>query len=189
MVEFVPDAGRVTHIEVTVPIPREEWPRVTPNPNPGVKLHIETNAYRLPWIQRELRSLQGLLSVFGFDSIELDQPSIQWIPETQDEAEVLKLGAFSIKRSPLPDHEIRPVSFDLVARAVMASDAAMEIDIPLNFFRRGMLDLRDRQFIEAFYNFFFVVEHLYAEGKFHKAAVVDAFKRSAALCSLDYPPE
>lgn len=184
IVEFVPGTGRVTHIEVTVPIPRVEWPRVTPNPSPGVKLHIETNAYQLPWIKRELRSLQGLLSVFGFDSIELDHPSIQWIPETQEESEALKLGAFSTNRSPLPDHEIPPVSFDLVARAVMASAAATEIEIPLNFFRRGMLDLRDRQFIEAFYDFFFVVEHLYAKGKFHKAAVVEEFRHSAVLCSF-----
>lgn len=66
----------------------------------------------------------------------------------------------------------------------MASAAAAEIEIPLNFFRRGMLDLRDRQFIEAFYDFFFVVEHLYAEGKFHKAAVLEVFKRSVVLCSF-----
>lgn len=185
IVEFVPSTGRVTHIEITVPIPREEWPRVTPNPSPGVKLHVETNAYhRLPWIQRELRSLQGLLSIFGFDSIELDHPAIQWMPETQEEAEALKLGSFSTNRSPLPDNEIPPVSFDLVARAVMVSAAATELEVPLNFFRRGTLDLRDRQFIEAFYDFFFVIEHLYAEGKFHKAAVVEAFSHSAALCSF-----
>lgn len=184
IVEFVPSTGRVTHIEVTVPVPREEWPKVTPSPSPGVKLHIETNAYRLPLIQRKLRSLQGLLSIFGFDSIELDHPAIQWIPETQEEIEALKLGSVSTRRSPLPDHEIPPVSFDLVARAVMASGATAEIEIPLNFFRRGSLDLRDRQFIEAFYDFFFVVEHLYAEGKFHKAAVLEAFKHSAVLCSV-----
>jgi hypothetical protein len=184
IVELVPSTGRVTHIEVTVSIPREEWPRVTPNPSTGVKLHIETNAYRLPWIQRGLRSLQGLLSVFGFDSIELDYPAIQWIPDTQEEAEVLKLASFLTKHSPLPDHEIPRVSFDLVARAVMASAAATEVEIPLNFFRRGMLDLRDRQFIEAFYDFFFVVENLYAAGKFHKAAVLEAFTHSVVLCTF-----
>ena len=184
VVEFVPSKGRVTHIEVTVPIPPEEWPRVTPNPSPGIKLHVETNAYRLPWIQRELRALQGLLSIFRFDSIELDHPAIQWLPETEEEVEALKLGSFSTKRSPLPDSEIPPVSFDLVARAVMASGAAAEIDVPLNFFRRGTLDLRDRQFIEAFYDFFFVIEHIYAEGKFHKYAVVEAFSHSSSLCSF-----
>lgn len=183
-VEFVPRSGRITHIEVTVPIPPEEWPRITPTPRPGVKFHIETNAYHLPLIQRKLRSLQALLAIFGFHAIELEHPSIQWIPETKEERDALKLGSFSTRCSPLPDHEIPPVSFDLVARAVMACDAATDIELPLNFFRRGMVDFYDRQFIEAIYDFFFVIESQYAEGQFRKAAVLEAFLRSAALCSF-----
>ncbi len=184
IVEFYPRSGRITHIDITVPISREEWPRITPNPTPGVKLEIETNADRLPWIQRELRSLQGLLAVFGFHTIELDNPSLKWIPETEEESTALKLASLSTRRSPLADDQIPPISFDLVARAVMACDAATDIELPLNFFRRGMLDFNDRQFIESFYDFFFVIENQYAEGQFRKAAVLDAFMRSAALCAF-----
>ncbi len=169
IVEFYPRSGRITHIDITVPISREEWPRITPNPTPGVKLEIETNADRLPWIQRELRSLQGLLAVFGFHTIELDNPSLKWIPETEEESTALKLASLSTRRSPLADDQIPPISFDLVARAVMACDAATDIELPLNFFRRGMLDFNDRQFIESFYDFFFVIENQYAEGQFRKA--------------------
>lgn len=185
IVEFVPSAGRVTHIEVTVPMPKtQDWPRITRNRTPGVKLHIETNAPRLPWVQRELRSLQGLLSVFGFHSINLEHPSIEWIPETEGERDALPLLSFSTKRSPLPDNEIPPVSFDLAARAVMACDAATDIELPLNFFRRGMLDFNDRNYIEAIYDFFFVLESQYADGQFKKSAVLEAFSRSAELCSF-----
>lgn len=182
--EFGTKKGFVTHIDVTVPIPREEdWPSIQKNPAESIKLHINLTTPNLPWIQRELRSLQGLLGIFGLHSIHLDNPDVKWIPESEDERRKLALHSFSSKSEPLQDDQIPPLSFDLMARAVLASDAASEIEVALNFFRRGMLDVYSNSYIEAIYDFYFVLESEFGDGKFKKSAILNSFLESPALQS------
>lgn len=182
--EFKTENGFVTHIEVTVPLPREEdWPSIQENPADGIRLHINPKTPHLPWIQRELRSLQGLLGIFGLRSIHLDKSDVQWIPESEDERRKLALHSFSSRSEQLPDEQIPPLSFDLMARAVLASDAASEIEVALNFFRRGMLDVYSNNYIEAIYDFYFVLESEFCDGKFKKAAILNSFLESSVLQS------
>lgn len=182
--EFKTTNGIVTHIDVVVPLPRrEDWPVIHPDPAPGISAQIEPKTPHLPWIQRELQALQGLLALIGLRSIELEQPEIEWLPESDDERGQLQLFSFKRNREPLPDDQLAPVSFDLIARAVIAADAATDIELPLNFFRRGMLDVYDRNYIEAIYNFYFLLETVFGDGKFKKAAVSNAFLSSDQLRS------
>src|ERR1039457_329194 len=49
-------------LPVSVSIPdTSDWPRVVPNPAPGVKLGLLVNTPHLPFVQLELRTLQGAL--------------------------------------------------------------------------------------------------------------------------------
>jgi len=75
------------------------------------------------------------------------------------------------------------VPFDFLARAILAADATTDIEIPLNFFRRGMLDVVERNFIEAIYDFYFILETLFGGGKFKTDAVSAAFLSSSQLRS------
>lgn len=182
--EFKTKQGLVTHIDVTVPLPLDKnWPSIQENLAEGIKLHINIKTPDLPWIQRELKSLQGLLGIFGLHSIDLNNPIIQWIPESEDEQQKLDLYSFSSKDEHLPDEQVPPLSFDLIARAVLASDAASEIEVALNFFRRGMLDVYSHSYIEAIYDFYFVLESEFGDGKFKKKAILNSFMESSALRS------
>lgn len=182
--EFKTEKSFVTDIEVTVPLPREEdWPSIQQNPAEGIKLNINPKTPHLPWVQRELRSLQGLLGIFGLRSINIDNPHVEWIPESEDERNTLALHSFSSKSEGLPDEQIPPLAFDLMARAVLASDAASESEVALNFFRRGMLDVYSRNYIEAIYDFYFLLESEFGDGKFKKAAILSSFLESPALRS------
>lgn len=184
MVELETSGGVLTHVVVTVPLPRrEDWPNIEPNPAPGVKAQINTRMPHLPFIQRELRSLQGLLSIFGLRSIDLENPEIEWIPESDQERADLHLFSYKRQSEPLPDDQLPPLSFDFLARSIIAADAATDIEVPLNFFRRGMLDVYDRNYIEAIYDFYFVIETVFADGKFKKSAVLDSFRNSDLLRS------
>lgn len=180
--EFQLVNGFVQHVVVTVPLSqREHWPEVILDPEPGVKARIKVPQPHLPFIQRELRSLQGLLSLFGLQSIDFESPSIEWVPETMAERSQLQLFTHEIESEPIPDELIKPLSFDLLARAVMAADAANEIEITLSFFRRGMCDVYARNYIEAIYDFYFILETHFADGKFKKAAVEAAFLAAPEL--------
>jgi hypothetical protein len=180
--EFQTTNGFVTQIEVTVPVPNEaDWPSVSENPRAGTKLRIDPKTPHLPEIQQHLRNLQGLLALYGLRSIELEHPEVEWVPESDEESSKLALHSFSMRRESLPDDQIHPTSFDLLARSVLAAGSASEVEIPLNFFRRGMLDVYSRNYIEAFYDFFFILESEFAEGKFHQRDVLIRFQRSSVL--------
>jgi hypothetical protein len=84
---------------------------------------------------------------------------------------------------PLSAKPAYPLPFDLLARAILASDAATDIEVPLNFFRRGLLDVYDGAYIEAIYDFFFVLETCFGGGKYKKAQVLTAFQASGRLRS------
>lgn len=182
--ELETSKGFITHVVVVVPLPnREDWPLIQQNPSPnGRNLYI-TKTPDLPFIQRKLRTLQGLLALYGLHSIDIDKPEIEWIPENEKERADLHIFSYSCKSEPLPDNEVLPMPFDFLARSIIASDAATDIEVPLNFFRRGMLDVYDRYYIEAIYDFYFVLETLFADGKFKKSAVLEAFKNSDQLCA------
>ena len=182
--EIETSEGLATYFTVTVPLNnREYWPKILQDPAPGIKAQFEVKTPDLPFIQRELRALQGVLSLFGLRSIDLENPEIEWLPESEEEKEDLHL--FSHKRSsePIPDNTIQPLSFDLLARAIIASDALTDVETPLNFFRRGMIDVYDRNYIEAIYDFYFILETMFGEGKHKKAAVLRAFRNSDQLRS------
>jgi hypothetical protein len=182
--ELEAEAGIITHILVTVPVPRrEDWPVIEKDPAPGIRANIKWRTPLLPFIQRELRALQGLLALFGLNSIEIDRPEVHWLPESQEERSQLHIFSHKVTTEPLPDDEVRPVPFDVLARSIIAADAATDIEIPLNFFRRGMLDVDERNYIEAIYDFYFILETVFGEGKFKTAAVSTAFLNSSQFRS------
>jgi hypothetical protein len=177
-------AGIITHVTVSVPVPnRQDWPLIEKEPAPGVRANITAHTAHLPFIQRELRAFQGLLSLFGLHSIELDYPEVQWLPESEEERAELHIFSYKITAERVPDDPVMPLRFDVLARSIIAADAATDIEIPLNFFRRGMLDVYERNYIEAIYDFYFILETLFGEGKFRTASVSAAFLSSTQLRS------
>ncbi len=183
--EFKTMNGLATHIEVTVPLPQQEdWPQIQEKPTEAIKLHIDTNSRHLPMVQRELRALQGLLAIYGLHSINLDNPKQEWIPESDEERDLLPLFSYSSTLEPIPSDQIVAVPFSLIACAIFAAEAATDKDVPLNFFRRGMLDVYSRNYIEAIYDFYFILESEFGEGKFKQAEILTAFLSSNSLVSF-----
>lgn len=182
--EFVRDRSLVTHIAVSLPVPNEsDWPNVVVNPAPGVKLELRVNTPQLPFVQLELRTLQGALAPYGVRNINIEDPLIEWLPENDEERSRLPFNNYH-RQSNRPDpNSFKPVPFDLVARIVIATDRLVEFETPLNFFRRGCRDIEDRQYVYAIYDFYFVLETLFVNGKFKKHDVVAAFRKSQALCA------
>jgi len=176
--------GLLTHIAVTVPVPDpSQWPSIQPNPAPGIKAHINATTPMLPLIRQQLRSLQGFLSMFGLRKIEIDNLDIEWLPDNDAERVALPLFQHSESRQDIPDADVKPLPYDLFARSVLAADAAAAIDVSMNFFRRGMVDVYERSYIEAIYDFYFLLETLFADGKFRQDEVIRRFAHSSLLRS------
>src|SRR3990172_5886534 len=84
--EFLQENGRLTGICVTVPADkREDLPTIVLNPRPGIKANIVVPSPWLPFVKREVRAIEALLSPFGFHEIDLNRFLTQWIPENDAE--------------------------------------------------------------------------------------------------------
>lgn len=184
--DFVTQNGLITHISVTVPNFNELYlPSITSHPEGRIKASINIPQDPIfPKIQQELRTFQGLLALFGLESIEIDNPKIEWIPETAEEKKKIQLintGPITYSKNKLP---ARPLEHDILVRSLIAakqSDEAKSLEIPLNFYRKGSHDIFERRYIESIYDFYFVIESIYGNGKFKKREIVSNLTQSAEL--------
>lgn len=175
--------GAVKELKVTVPLPREDlWPRITKNPEPGISAFIDPNLVHLPFLQHQLRSIQGLLAMFGVRSIQSADINVEWHPESEHERQKLALRTFSQKGGPSPPDPEHRLPFDILARAILGSRIDSSIEVPLNFFRRATSALYEREYIQAIYSLFFILETLFGNGKAKNAALCAEFESSPALC-------
>lgn len=182
--EFKTENGVIKHICVTVPVTNKaDWPTITPSSKPGVNGEIKISSPYLLTIQNELRNVEGLLSFYGLRSIDIQMPEIEWIPDSEEEKKELKLYSFKQSYSEIDVSELPPLSFDLVARTVIAASDANEIEVPLSFFRKGMIDIYEKRYIEAIYDFYFMLESLFGDGKTKNFQIKESFENSDQLKS------
>jgi hypothetical protein len=132
----------------------------------------------------ELRVVEGFLSLWGLEGIDIDNPAQSWHPDTEEEKEKLHITSFANSFHQLADSELSPTPFDVIAKSFIAAWDAREIEVPLSFFRKGRIDCRGRRYIEAFYDYYFVLETVYADGKTKNSAVKEAMKRNCAFLGL-----
>ncbi len=180
--EFLQKGELLTGLAVTVPANGpHDLPTVIPNPSPGVKAHIHVPSPAFPFVAREVRSIEALLSVFGVHKIDLNHFTTTWIPENDEEKAAIKVRKFSTDLGKPDLTHAPPLPFDLLARSVFAADEAAEIEMQLAFFRKGSLDCYEHRFIDGIFNFYFLLESLFGAGKYKKQTVKQAFKSSKQL--------
>jgi len=131
------------------------------------------------------RLLHTLQSVESFLALYADLENIHWNsveaffePESDGEARPKQIAV-----QITPDFYIPEIRFEhhemdwLIAKASRCRSLATT----LSFYREGLNDVRQRRNISAFFNFYFVLEGFYANGKFHTKDVLREFKRSTIL--------
>lgn len=86
-----------------------------------------------------------------------------------------------LKRKPLQELPLLPPFPDMLVRCIVCRDRFSPHQISLEFYRRGTDDCYHGRFIEAVYDFFFVLEYLFGRGEFSKGALLRNFSRSPSL--------
>jgi hypothetical protein len=181
--EWMTEAGLATAIYITIP---------ANNAHDLPKLVLDADSKKISGIHfgdqphfekvdEVLHTLQGLLNLFTSITIHFDRYEAKWIPETLEESEQLKIFSYSKKTTRPNLNEPRRLTFDLVARVLSSLEKASDFEIPLNFLRKGNLEIHADRYIEAFYNLFFFLETLYAPGFSDPKKVKKKLKEAAAV--------
>jgi len=176
--EFETENGFAKAIRITSSISEDEWPRYDSH---GKILSLHND--RMIFIEMEIRGLEGILSLFGVTAIDAENWEIIFTPESEDEEKRLQITSFrqrTSKRAPVTSFTLDP---DTLTKAVAASlYVELEpLNFPLSFYRKARRSMIEGHFIGAYYDFYFVLETLYGNGKTKNHAVKAEFKKSSLL--------
>ena len=178
---FRVDGEKFIRIEVEVKeFPRSGLPVIKVN---NVSKKLESISVPLdpvwPEIEARLRVVEGVMSLFGLHRIIFEEMETEWIPESEEEKGQVKL--LSLKHNYSKKSEEIPVLYDMIIRSIIASDKLSDFEVSMNFNRRGRADVVERRYIDAFYDFYLVIETLFAGGAFRKKEVLDRMMQNSDL--------
>lgn len=174
--EFLLDSRNVaTHIEVTVPVSEEWYPRMVTIKENHHQLVTDNPA--LGFVQRNLRGIESLMSIWGLKSIDRKTYDVKWLPENDQERDKLKINNLSVKSERMNIEEMPPVSYDLAARAIINSWDGAHISVVTGFYRKGCSDIENNDYIDAIYDFYLILETCFCDGKWRGNEVKKTAKR------------
>ena len=182
--ETDPD-GKLTHVSAVAFVSdRSMWPTIKKSETPGIAAHINLTSPFHPIARKDLRTAEGILSLIGVQSIDFDHAEESWLADTPEEKEELQLYGVTRGKIETPVNQWPFTSFDLVARAFLSAHKGRDIETALSFFRKGRLDVLEARYIEATFDFLFMIESLYAAGKFKSAQAEEQFLNTEELQTL-----
>lgn len=161
----VDSSGYATHLLYSLPMDPKDAPKLR-NPAEGGLRHINVPTPKLDAVRHHSQVLENALSFFGVFAIKTDEWRIDWVPEHEDERNTLSMTTFDCERDLSCPDGAPLVPVDLVSRCVSKTDNLHGIDSLLCFYRHGREDLHQERFIDAFYDFFFVIESRFGGGNF-----------------------
>lgn len=127
-----------------------------------------------------LQATESFLCFYGnLEAIHWDAAEARIEAETEEEEGTLNLHSWQVWPA-IDDPEV-DFSGDQLKGILKQAHKCASLTTTLAFYRAGINDVRRGQNISAFFNFYFVLEGLYANGKFKTDHVKHAFASSAIL--------
>ncbi len=181
-VEFGEEKGIISSVSVAVRLDDDvRLPTVSPLNDPKVKLHIDVGkSAHNDEVTDYLMVVQGMLSLLGTFTIDLNKCQVKWEPENDDERTKLSLFSYSVTTDKNVEAQ-SPFTFDFIARTVFTAASSVHYEVPLTFLRRGLQDIKSDRFIDAFYNFFFFLETQFAPGFSNPKVVTEKLLEASSV--------
>ncbi len=152
----------------------EETPKVEIDGNRS-NLKIGGDPSRYDRILRLFHSVESALTLVGTQRVHYEDITQNWLPDNEEESKSLHVFNFKATRKE-PEEPLHHVRESFIEGDLTK---IWRLEIPLAFFREGRNEFLERRYINAFQDFYFVIEGLFGEGKTKN--VEDAMKASKDL--------
>lgn len=121
------------------------------------------------------------MGAFNIDieSINWEEAQITWIPEADEENNIMPILSFQAKHGKKKDKKI--ISQSDFSKLIIHRRFLKDLYIPFTYFRHGKNFYNQREYYFAFINFFMMLEYCFARGQFHKKQLLHEFSTSHIL--------
>lgn len=190
---FIPNTdGVLVAVQVSIKVdPKKFVSTFTPSPAPGAPATINIGGDKTVYddLVNRVQTIESALGLLrGVKRISWLDPKTSLHPETEEEKRDAKVISTQWKREyPDPLIDVRKI----LGGVIQSIDDYEAIKVPLSFWREGVLDYNSHQYINAFFNFYFVIEGFFGNGNTHNDVVEKAliaskeFNEHAALILQD----
>jgi len=175
--------GMLAFIKIITKVdnPERFYSKIEDN-NEKIKPHItiEADPTVFDELESDLQYIESALAFIGnLRRVHWYEPKEEWIPETEEEISKLKVftAYFARKPSETPTRLKREHFLDVI-RTKDRFDCLTTLK---SFYRKGKNAFDQALYIDAFYNFYFIIEDLFGEGKTKNKQIEESFKTSTEL--------
>jgi hypothetical protein len=131
-------------------------------------------------LKSDFQYLESSLAFAGnLKKIYWEEAKQEWIPETEEEKSKLKVFAFSFSRK-YPDSPTKITKNDFV-QIIKGKSKYDCLTTLKSFYREGKNSFDRFQYVNAFYNFYFVIEDLFGGGKTKNKQIEESYQSSDEL--------
>jgi len=179
------DAGLICKIaiEARVDDPEKFYSTITETPDDPVSkatIEIRTDNELFESLESELREFESLLALlYNFKGVNWQSVRHELICETDEERQKATILGVAVGKA-FPD-EPREINERSLSELISIKDRYSSMIILLAFFREGRNDYIEQKFINAFFNFYFILEGMFGNGKTKNKDVALQFKKSDRL--------
>lgn len=182
------DRGWLNAVQIIKRVKEPEKYSARMEPGTGdVKASIVIEGDREEYLEliREFQELESVLSFStngSLKSISWDSPKEDFIPETDEEKERVNVFGFSLtKERQAPPARLSAQQFGQI---ISTKGRYISLVIPKAFYREGINEFTSGRYINAFYDFYFVLEDVYGEGKTRNKDIGERFRKSTDFVEI-----
>ncbi len=141
---------------------------------------IESDATLVNDLSSDFQYLESSLAFVGnLKRIHWTDPKQEWIPETEEEKSKMKVfGAYFSRKYPNRPTILKKQDFTQI---IKDKDKYHCLTTLKSFYREGKNSFDQFQYVNAFYNFYFIIEDLFGGGKTRNRQIEQSFKSSVEL--------
>ncbi len=181
----VDESGLCTAVSVGVQVDPEAFrTTMSPSARPGVAVDIVIGgdrAVRASLVEalQRFESHVSFMTSGAVKRVRWDRPKQIWIPETAEEERMV--GVFSTQfkpEYPVSQGAVRP---DVLVGMAEQSQRLVDLAVLKAFWREGGDEFEHFRYVQAFYDYYFVLEGLYAQGRSSENQVLGAFASNDEL--------
>ncbi len=112
-----------------------------------------------------------------------DRTMSVYIPESEEEEKKFNVTDITVHHH-YPEPQRTKLTADVFKEIIQQKSKDESLKVVKLFHREGVREFHSLRYIQAYYNFYFVLEDLYAQGKTNKNQVTEKFKSNQTLRAI-----